>query len=282
MNPEVAKAIPGLVERGILPPEKAPPLLRVARGELTSVRRELQALLYLGVLLILSGVGILVAENLETIGPTTITALLGLAAAACFLWGRRMALPFSWKEAQPSHFAYDYILLLGVALIGADLAFVEHHFTPLGENWPWHLLLVAVLAGLAAFRFDSGKVFALALSTFAAWRGVSVAHFGWTVLEAKDAVRWNAIGCGVLFAVLGAVLVRTGKKAHFESVASHLGWLLVLGGLASGLVDGLPGLAWASAFSSWARVSPPGLSRSAAFPSSLSESWPPMRGSAGG
>lgn len=42
MNPDVAKAIPELVERGILPAEKATHMLWAARGDVLSVRRVAQ------------------------------------------------------------------------------------------------------------------------------------------------------------------------------------------------------------------------------------------------
>jgi hypothetical protein len=82
MNPDVADAIPRLAESGVLPPDAAPRLLRVARGELLSVHWELRALLYVGVLLVTGGVGLLVKENLDRIGPVAIAAGIGLAAAA--------------------------------------------------------------------------------------------------------------------------------------------------------------------------------------------------------
>lgn len=239
MNPDVAAAIPKLAESGILPPREAPRLLRASRGELVSVHGELRALLYAGVLAITAGAGLLVKENLDRIGPAAIAAALGLAAAAALVWVARASPPFSWREAPSPNLAFDYILLLGVLLAAADLAYIEVRFTPLGANWPWHLLIVALLTGLAAFRFDSRVVFSLALSTFAAWRGVSVAVVGRSLWSGSpDAVRWNAIGCGVLFAALGFVLKRMDRKAHFEPVAVHLGWLLILGGLASGLGAG--------------------------------------------
>lgn len=81
MNPDVANAIPGLVESGMLPAEAAPRLLRVGRGELVSVYLELRALLYLGVLLITTGVGLLVKENLDRIGPAVIAAARSRPAA---------------------------------------------------------------------------------------------------------------------------------------------------------------------------------------------------------
>ncbi len=239
MNPDVAEAIPRLVEAGVLPPDEAPRLLRVARGELLSIHWELRALLYVGVLLVTGGVGLLVKENLDRIGPVAIAAGIGLAAAAAFGWVIRVAPPFSWREVPSPNLAFDYVLLLGVLLAGADLAYVEVKFTPLGANWSWHLLIVALFTALAAFRFDSRVVFSLALSTFAAWRGVSAARFGTDLWwkGAESTVRWNAIACGALFAVLGLVLKRTGRKAHFEPVAVTLGWLLIFGALASGMGD---------------------------------------------
>jgi len=238
VNPDVIEAIPRLVERGILPAERAPLLLRAARRELVSVRLELRLLLYLGVLLVTGGVGLLIKENLDRIGPVVIASALGLAAAAALAWVWRTAPPFSWERVPSPGLAFDYVLLLGVLLAAADLAYVEARFTPLGPNWPWHLLLVSLFAAAMAVRFDSRIVFSLALATFAAWRGVSVAHFGAGLLDTRDdLVRWNAIGCGVLFVVLGLVLARAGRKAHFEPAAVHLGCLLVLGGLASGLGD---------------------------------------------
>jgi hypothetical protein len=237
VNPDVAHAIPKLVERGILSSDKAPLLLRISRRELVSVRLELRLLLYAGVLLVTAGVGLLVKENLERIGPVAVASVLGLAAAAALGWVWRTSPPFSWGREPSPNLAFDYLLLLGVLLAAADLAYVEVQFTPLGEHWPWHLLIVSLFTAAAAVRFDSRIVFSLALATFAAWRGVSVARFGAELFigERADAVRWNAIGCGVFFVLLGLAMARAGRKAHFEPVAAHLGWLLVLGGLTSGM-----------------------------------------------
>jgi Predicted membrane protein (DUF2157) len=246
MNPDVAQAIPELVKAGVLPPAQAPKLLRVARGELLSVHAELRALLSLGVLLITGGVGVLVAQNLDRIGPAAIATGLTLAAAAALAWVVKVAPPFTWEEVKAPHLALDSILILGILLAGADLAYVEWKFTPLGAQWPWHLLIMALLTGVAAFRYDSQAAFSLALSTFAAWRGVSVGVLGYTFLPEVSAVRWNAILCGVLFAGLGLVLRRTRRKAHFEPVAVHLGWLLILGGMASGMFEEKE-IVWAAA-----------------------------------
>jgi hypothetical protein len=235
MNPDVATAVCELEKLRVLTPEQGKKLLRIARGELLSVYRELRFGLYLGVALITAGVALLVQQNLERLGPVSIALGLGIAAASCHLWVARHRPPFTWSKAESTHIAFDYVVLLGVLLASADLAYVEAQFTPLGPNWPWHLLIVSLFMALVAFRFDSRILFSLALSTFASWRGVSVSFLErgfWSNFE--TAARLNTAVSGFLFALLGAALARGGKKAHFAPVATYLGWTLLLLALASG------------------------------------------------
>jgi Predicted membrane protein (DUF2157) len=245
MNPDVASAIERLQAAGTLRPEIAGRLSRVARRELVSLHAELRLVAYLGVLLVMGGVGILVHDNLDRIGPLGIASALALAAVACFVWVVRQAPPFTWDEVPSPHLALDYVLLLGALLTAADLAYVEAKFTPLGDAWTWHLLVVAIFYLLLAFRFDSRVLLSLALTTFAAWRGVSAARLeGAMWRSGQDMVRINAMACGILFVIAGVVLRARSRKAHFEPVAVHLGWLLILGSIASALFESM-GAAWA-------------------------------------
>jgi len=65
LNPDVVEAIEALRGRGTLSPEQAATLSRPARGELVSIHWELRTLLYAGVLLATSGVGLFLKENHE-------------------------------------------------------------------------------------------------------------------------------------------------------------------------------------------------------------------------
>jgi hypothetical protein len=239
MNPDVVRSIEDLRARGVLSESQAALPARVARGEIVTVRAELRAALYAGVLLVTTGAGLLVRQNLEAIGPLGIALGLGLAAAAALGWVARSAPAFSWAEVPSPDLAFDYVLLLGVLLAAAELAYVEVRFTPLGRAWPWHLLIVSLLTAACAFRYDSRVVFSLALGTFAAWRGVSVAYLEPTWWRGPEPViRANMIVCGAIFVTAGWILERTGRKAHFDPVAAYLGWSLVLGALASGVLRG--------------------------------------------
>jgi Predicted membrane protein (DUF2157) len=247
LNPDVVAAIEALRVRGTLSPEQAAMLSRPARGEVVSIHWELRTLLYAGVLLATSGVGLFLKENHDRLGPTALATLLGLAGAICLLFVWKRSAPFSWEATKTPHIAADYVLLLGVLLLGSDLAYLETQFRWLGPNWPLHLLFVSILYLLAAYRFDSRIVLSLALSTFAAWRGVSAAlPFSGRGFEAGETiVRANALACGAFFIVLGYLSVRLRRKAHFEPVYVTVGLILLLGGLVSGVFEsGTEGLIW--------------------------------------
>ncbi|MEO8349151.1 MAG: DUF2157 domain-containing protein [Acidobacteriota bacterium] len=225
--------------KGILTEAQSEPLLRVARGKLIPVRAELRTLLYLGVLVVMTGVGLFVKEHNDRLGPVLIASLVGVGAAACLVYVFKRSPGFSWGETISTHLAADYVLVLGALLVASDLAYVERQFRFLGDQWPYHFLVVAAVYFLLAYRFDSRAVLSLALSAFAAWRGVSA---GIAFQSARDAavadIRWNAIGCGILFLAVGVLSVRARRKPHFEIVYVTAGLLLLFGGLLSGALQG--------------------------------------------
>jgi hypothetical protein len=243
MNPDVVAGIARLRREGILSSEQAALFSRVARRELVSVRVEIRALLYLGVLLLTSGVGIFVVEHHADIGRWAIAASMAVASIACLAWVIRSAPPFSWREVESPSVAFDYILLLGLLLFASDLAYVEAQFTLLGPRWVHHLLVVASVYVVAAYRWDSRVVLSLGLSTLAAWRGVSVSLMARS-LGAGDAgeLRANAVVLGLLYVIAAVPSVRLDRKAHFEEIFGNAGLLLLFGGLVSGVL--LSDLGW--------------------------------------
>lgn len=203
------------------------------------MRTELKALLYLGVLVAVTGVGLFVKEHHDRLGPVLIASVLAVGALACLAYAFRRSPAFSWGETVSPHLAADYVLVLGTLLIASDLAYVERQFRFLGDDWPYHFLVVAAVYFLLAYRFDSRAVLSLALTAFAAWRGVSAGIAFQTQRELAIAdVRWNAIGCGILFLAAGVLSVRSRRKPHFEIVYVTAGLLLVFGGLLSGALQG--------------------------------------------
>ena len=238
MNPDVVAAIARLRSGDVLSGAQAAFFNRVARRHLVSVRFEIRVLLYVGVFLLTSGVGLLVVKHHRTIGPWAIAGSIGLAAAACLFWVVRKAPPFSWDEVQSPSVAFDYVLLLGLLLVGSDLAYVEAQFTLLGPSWTHHLLVVGAVYLLAAYRWDSRTVLGLALTTLAAWRGVSVSIVSGALgAGVAGELRSNALALGALYVAAAALSVRLERKPHFEEVFGNAGLLLLVGALVSGALE---------------------------------------------
>ncbi len=239
MNRTLLESIGRLQASGTLTDAQAGFFGRIARGELVSVRTELQIALWAGVTLVAAGAGFLVKDNLARFGPMTIGAGIALAAALCLWYVGRAAPPFFWGSVASPTLAFDYVLLLGVLLIGTDLAYLETQYKILGPNWPWHLFLLSLIQFAFAVRYDSRAVLSLSLASFAAWRGVALSFPGGGLLKGHDEViRIDALAVGAVFIAAGMLLKRAGRKAHFESTFGNLGLLLLLGAAVAGAYGG--------------------------------------------
>jgi len=239
MNQSLLESVGRLRARGTLTDSQAGFFGRIARGELVSVRIELQIALWAGVTLVAAGAGILVKDNLAHLGPVTIGAGIALAAALCLWYVARAAPPFSWGPVASPTLAFDYVLLLGVLLIGTDFAYLETQYKLLGSNWPWHLFLLSLIQLAFAFRYDSRAVLSLSLASFAAWRGVALSFPGGALFGRNEAaIRVNALVVGALFLAVGILIERAGRKSHFEPAFGNLGLLLLLGAAVAGVYGG--------------------------------------------
>ena len=215
------------------------------RGRVFSLHAELRVTLYAGVLLVMSGVGIVLARNLERIGPLGIALGIALVAAACAVPAAR-----SRQAGRALTVAGEYLLLLAVLLGSADLAYAERQFTLLGPLWTWHLLLLAVVHGAIAYAFASPLVLAASLTALAGWFGVGgtvgdVLHVSYStpVLGAR------ALGCAAVIAAWRYADRRARPDSRFSDVFDHFAANLAFWGAIAWcmewpwLVAGLPLLA---------------------------------------
>lgn len=239
-SPETARAIPDLVAAGVLTPEQAAPLLAAARGEVVPVRAELRALAGLAVTSLVSGTGLLIRERYDELGALPVALLLAGAIGAALVAAWRRSPAFAWGRHDRPDWLLDALVLLALGLAGAELAWLEVRFTPLGADWPLHLLAMSLLAGALAVRFDSLPAWTLALATFAAWRGVALTPTAAAVdrvlpRSGAGELRLELLLCALLFLILGRLARRFDRKAHFEPATTFLGVLAACLAALSGL-----------------------------------------------
>ena len=230
-----------LQAEGIIDAAAAANAVALERGEVFSLHLELRATLYAGVLLVMAGVGILLARNLDRIGPLAIVLIIALAAAACGIPAIRAKL-----AGRSLTVAGDYLLLLAALLGSADLAYAERQFTLLGPWWSWHLLLLAVVHAAIAYRFASPLVLAASLTSLAGWFGVGGSLGGVLLFSySTPALGARALACAATIAAWRYADRRTRPDTSFSDVFDHfaanlafwgtLAWCLEWPWLAAGL-----------------------------------------------
>ena len=197
---------------GVIDEAAAARLIAVERREVFSIHAELRVLTWGGVMLIVSGVGLLVSKYLDQIGPVVIAAAIALASAACyaFAW---------WKRSRAATLFDEYILLLGALLLSADVGYVESQFHLLDAHWPRHFLLLAVAHGAGAYLFGSRMVLSLSVAALAAYIGVERRIE--TLFDGSIETALRAIGCSAIVLAWRELDRRTAKAKAFSPVFEH-------------------------------------------------------------
>lgn len=236
---------------GTLDDATASRAIALDRGEIFPVHLELRAALYAGVLLVMAGMGTVLARNLDRLGPAVIVLAVALAAAACAVPAVRARI----AGGTPG-LAADYLLLLAVLLASADLAYAERQFVLLGPLWSWHLLLLTVVGAAIAYAFNSALVIAAALTALAGWFGVggSVGD-ALQIAVSTPGLGGRALACAALIAAWRCADRHWRPDTRFSDVFDHfaanlafwgsLAWCLEWPWLAAGLPL-LAAFAWAS------------------------------------
>jgi hypothetical protein len=173
----------------------------------------LRTLTWAGVMLVSTGVGVYISKHLDDIGPLAIAAVIGLAAAACYAWAY-------WKRSRTASLADDYVLLLAALLASADVGYIEHHYHLLGDSWPRHFLVLAILHAVTAYYFRSRLVLSLSVASLAAWLGIERRSVD-AIFDAPEATAWRAFVCSAIVVAWRVIDRKLRPATTFSSFFDH-------------------------------------------------------------
>lgn len=204
---------------------------------LFSLYWELRLLLYLGVLLLTGGLGILVYKNIDTISHQAVLAFIALITAGCFYYCFRKKAPFRWEQVESADPYYDYILLLGCLSLLIFLGYLQYEYKVFGDHYGMATFIPMVILFFAAYYFDHLGALSLAVTNLAAWAGIAITPL--SILKEGNFADHRLIGTGLL---LGVILLAAGRlslqrrlKPHFEMTYTnfglHLFFIAALAGL---------------------------------------------------
>ncbi len=192
---------------------------------LFSLHWELKTILYLGVLLLSGGLGILVYKNIDTIGHQVILLFIALICAGSFVYCFKRKLPFSPKKVQSPNAFFDYILLLGCLMLITFIAYIQFQYNVFGTRYGLATFIPMVVLFFTAYYFDHLGVLSLAITNLAAWMGITVTPTH--ILQSNDfnssTIIFTAILLGILLIAAGMASVKTHIKKHFEFTYTNFG-----------------------------------------------------------
>ncbi|MGC3979226.1 MAG: DUF2157 domain-containing protein [Paludibacteraceae bacterium] len=204
---------------------------------LFSLHWELKTILYLGVLLLSGGLGVLVYKNIDTIGHTAILIFIGLISAGGFAYCFTTKLPFSpAKVASPNAF-FDYVLLLACLALVTFIGYLQYQYHVFGNRFGLVTFIPMVLLFCAAYYFDHLGVLSLAITNLCAWAGITVTPA--RILADNDFSSSHIILAGTILGVglvaVGALTRKKAFKPHFAFTYTNFGMHILFISLLAGM-----------------------------------------------
>ncbi|MFT3681384.1 MAG: DUF2157 domain-containing protein [Ferruginibacter sp.] len=194
-----------------------------------SVHWELKTLLYLGVLLLSTGLGIIIYKNIDTIGHQTILALIALVTGACFYYCNKHKRPFSLAKVESPNGYFDYVLLLGCLTFLSFIGYLQFRYNVFGNRYGLATFIPMLVLFFCAYYFDHLGILSMAITNLAAWAGLAVTPA--KILSENnfndETIILTGLLLGVLLVVTGVLSARKKVKAHFEFTYVNFGMHLL-------------------------------------------------------
>jgi len=206
-----------LFEKGLISATQYGQVNEYRSRNIFSLLIELRVLLYLSILLITTGIGILVYKNIDTIGHTVILSAILLASVTCFFYCFKNSRGFSLGPVASANMWYDYVVLAANLLAGIFMGYLQYQYHPFGSYNNIAALLPTLLYFFSAYYFDNKAVLSLAITGAAAFIGLSVSPRG--LLEndfSNPALSYSAIGFGSMLILGAAAREWSDFKSHFS------------------------------------------------------------------
>lgn len=196
-----------------------------AGSRLFSIHWELKTILYLGILLLTGGLGILIYKNIDTIGHQVILAAIGLLCISCFFYCERKKRPFARTQVAAPNSFFDYILLLGCLTLLTFITYLQVQYTAFGNAYGLATFIPMVILFFCAYYFDHLGVLSMAITNLAAWMGVAITPLN--IFHANNFANAEIIFAGLILGVALNAIAWGSKnkiiKAHFWFTYTNFG-----------------------------------------------------------
>jgi hypothetical protein len=207
-----------LHQENILTDQESQKIHYYYKHKLFSLHWEIKTILYLGVLLLSTGVGLAIYENIDSISHQAILAAIGLACFGCFFYCFRKLTPYSHEFVESPGLLFDYIGLLGCLLFLSFEGYFQYKYEIFGTRYGMAVMIPALLFSFIAYRFDHKGILSLAITGIAGWMGLAVTPHELllgTYEFPELTMIWTGLGFGITIGFIAFALEKKGIKKHF-------------------------------------------------------------------
>ena len=193
--------------------------------KLFSLYWEIKTILYLGTLLLSSGLAILIYKNIDTIGHQIILLLIAAVCAGSFLYCFKNKLPFKISKVLPPNSFFDYVLLLGSFTLITFIGYLQFQYGVFGNRYGLATFIPMLVLFFTAYYFDHVGILCMAITALAGWAGITVTPV--TILQKNDfnneSIIFTAFVLAILLLAAGYFSVKRHVKNHFEFTYNNVG-----------------------------------------------------------
>ncbi len=202
-----------------------------------SLYTDLHTLLYAGIILLSTGIGVVIYKNIDSIGHGVVVAVIALLCICCFIYCFKKSPGFIAAKQPAANIFADYTLLLGCLLLLTLTGYLQFQFNVFGNHWGLATFIPMVLLFFAAYYFDHIGVLSMAITNLAAWAGIAVAPLNF--FRDNDFSNPHFIYAGIVLGIglfiIALVSERNNLKAHFSytyrNFSVHLVFISLLAGM---------------------------------------------------
>jgi hypothetical protein len=226
-----------LKEKNLLSADQFKHLEPIYSGKILSVFYELRIILYLGVMLFTTGVGILIYKNIGDLGHLISIIALFILTALCFYYAIKNEQSYTNEKVSPPTPYYDYIVLLGCLLFISVLSYLQFQYALFDDGMGATTLVTAAFFFYAAYRFDHLGVASLAIAALASFWSISISPQKWYSGDffSESDLHITAMVFAAIVAGIALLLDKKGIKKHFTFTYLNFCSLIFLIGALSGM-----------------------------------------------
>jgi hypothetical protein len=218
-----------LFAQGLISEQSLARIRSAESNRLFSIHWELRTILYLGVLLLTGGLGILIYKNIDTIGHQVILAFIAVLSGGCFYYCERKKLPFSTGKVQSPNSFFDYVLLTACLTLLIFIGYLQAQYNVFGDKYGLATFIPMLILFFCAYYFDHLAVLTMAIANLGAWMGLAV-----TPLEifkannfADTEIIFAGLVLGVFLTVMAYLTAKRKIKEHFSFTYLNFGMNIV-------------------------------------------------------